>query len=450
MSESKSDIFSALKSNLTSQQYSSFLDNLFDAYGKKGDKVNLQFFEASNISYQSLVHTLDSESLVDVITDGGDVEHPSLLKKISDFDIRENQIVDIEFEMQGSNTIIDFDDEGTIRDGSGKNLHIDEINQEEHGLEGLTQYREPNKYAVEARVYTKNDIIAISNSRCKGSVQKQLFRAIRDWSGGEKRPSCFELRENELLLIQHLLNGENCGLDYGGFQDQHISSAKYRGTRKNTLTNSPVLTPASEQGEITQIRFYHTHDDGSGKPRPVQIRLHDDGHFSTSVVALPKLADEVNGCCQSVLDYREYLRTIDDIINDYIVAKDRDSLQFAEGAYRRRKRNAFNDLVEQLFDSNSFDDTEVTVYASVIATIAIWFLEIDLESGQYPNVPTAGQHPEREEEIKELLKDYSDYHLNSTRPNYEAIWNHLAEMIQENNKGSPIDILNTAIENYDL
>lgn len=238
----------------------------------------------------------------------------------------------------------------------------------------------------------------------------------------------FHLRETELLLIQNLLDGENSGLDYGGFLDKNLKTAKYRGDRHETLSRSEVVNPARERGKITQVRFYHRYNDGTNT-RPVQVQVYRDAHISTSKPTRPDFVDEVKDHIVTALDNREYLDSYDKLVDEFIDARSRDQLYDGEASYRSSKMQAFSSLVDQYIADDTYDESESQLYKAVIANIGIELAQLDLADSQYPGVSQANDRPERENDLKEFFEDYCDYELHLTLPDFDQLWAHLEHVI---------------------
>ena len=455
LNKRKSRFLNKLYSRLSEEEYNQFLDGMFEQYGEKGDRANLQLFRREGLTHQTLVNTLESRG-ADVETDGGqevqaaEDEEPysAHLSYVSNYNVPESGVVDIEFTHTDQTEAVELGN-GRFEDRSGHSVDANEIDVSDHDLEALSRFVQENDYTVEARVYTEEGIVAISNSKCSTGLQKAIFRAIRSWAGVSVGSGKLELRGTQLLLTQNLMGGVNSGLDYGKFKDKNVNTAKYRGGRNEILTQSEVLTPARERGEITQVRYYYGYDDGTGE-RQVQVRVYGDGHISTSKPVQPEFLNRIKDRIQVGIGHRSNLKTVDEIIQEYISDKSRDELQFAEESYRRRCRTAFKHLVNEYIDQNAFDDTERLVYNAVIANISVWLLKTDLGSGAYPGASTATRRPKKEQDFKTFLEDYSDYALQSTRPDFDEFWDHLERILLHNSSCSPIDLLNKAIADYDL
>lgn len=437
----KSDFLSKIKSNVETEEYQSFLSQMFEEHGEKGDRVKLQFYRTGELSFESLVGKLADEVEQETMTDGGDSRYSSL---ITDYETHDGQVVDIQFRLSDEPSDLELTEDGYVEDVDGDRVDISEL-----GLEDYEKVVKTNKYSVEVRAYTDAGLIAVSNSKASTTLQKALRQSLRKWGDADAGNEGFLLKETELLLMQNLMDGDNSGLDFGGFLDKNLKTAKYRGDRNETLSRSPVLSPAREQGTITQARFYHMYDDGTG-PRPVQVRVYHDGHISSSKPTKPDFVDTVTEHFLTVFKYRDYIQPLDELISEFIDDRFRDELYSGEDSYRSNKMQAFGSLVDQYINSNSFDESERPVFEATFANIGIELSQLDLTSDEYPEVEEASDRPEKETDLKEFFENYSDYVLKSTQPDFDNLWMHLEYVINRQSHDSPIDIIETAIEEYAL
>jgi hypothetical protein len=442
----KSDFLSKIRANVDSEEYRSFLKGMFEEFGEKGDRVNLQFYRVDGLSYQDLVDKLEAEQEPEpepeAMTDGGDSQYSSL---ISDFQTHEDAIVDIQFQLTDHPDDFELTDDGYVVDKDGERVDLSELGLD---LDDYQRFVQTNEYTIEVRAYTDADLIAISNSKGSNKLQKAIYQSVKRWGNASANNDGFHLRETELLLIQNLLDGENSGLDYGGFLDKNLKTAKYRGDRHETLSRSEVLTPARERGKITQVRFYHRYNDGTNT-RPVQVRVYRDAHISTSKPTRPDFVDDVKDHIVTALDNRDYLEPYDELVNEFIDARSRDQLYDGEAAYRSSKMQAFSSLVDQYIADDTYDESESQLYEAVITNIGIELAQLDLDDSQYPAVSQATDRPQRENDLKEFFEDYCDYELHSTLPDFDQLWDHLEHVINRRHQ-TPVDIIETVEQDYAL
>ncbi|WP_227380931.1 hypothetical protein [Haladaptatus halobius] len=442
----KSDFLSKIKSNVDSEEYRSFLKDMFEEFGEKGDRVNLQFYRVDGLSYQELVDKIETEQEPEpepeAAADGGDFQYSSL---ISDYQTHEGTIVDIQFRLTDHPDDFELTDDGYVIDNDGERVDLSELDLD---LNDYQRFVQTNEYTVEVRAYTDADLIAISNSKASSKLQKAIYQSVKRWGNASANNDGFCLQETELLLIQNLLDGENSGLDYSGFLDRNLKTAKYRGDRHETLSRSEVLTPARERGQITQVRFYHQYNDGINT-RPVQVRVYHDAHISTSKPTRPDFVNDVKDHIVTALDNHAYLKPYDKVVDEFIDARSRDKLYDGEDAYRSNKRQAFSSLVDQYIADDTYDESESQVYEAVIANIGIELAQLDLDGSQYPAVSEASDRPQRETDLKEFFEDYCDYGLQSTLPDFEQLWNHLEHIINRQHQ-TPVDIIKITEQDYAL
>lgn len=429
---SKGDLFGTLREKLSEERRNSFYENLFDAVGEKGSRANLQFYTASGLEYDSLIESLD-EVVRD--EDPQDVDIGAISERVFEYKSYDGEnYVDILFVLSETERVDTENAENIDReDVSGGNIKF------------------TDRTDVECRVYLDKGGLAITRTGTDPKTRNRIRTLIQDWADGTVGTS-LELGENELLCLQNRMQGENCGLDFGNFRDANIRSAKYRGDRTEALANSGVLTPAQDQGIITQVRFY-TRYKGSTKPRDVQVRAYRDGHISASKNTEPDFADEIFDHILTVLEHKENLRRVEDLIEDFTDELFKKSVLDGTDGYKSRMTQAMEDAVLAYFDvqSDSFQEVEIQAYRSVIANSAKFLLETEIDQGlnsaAFASVPNAGGSSELPSETKALLDDIAEYELKQPNYDYDRVRDHLHSVLNEGHN-SPISVLESVESKY--
>lgn len=435
----KETFLAEIESRLGADAYREFLEDIFEIHGEKGDRANLQFYRSEGLSFKELVSHLESNHAQEAVTDGGQPDYSS---HITDFDTYDGTIVDIEFQFSGDATGMEIEDEGYAKDGQGRTdiNNLDVSNYEELVTVG--------EYTIEVRAYIEQGVIAVSNSKGSNELRKDLQRTVSRWADASSTNIGFRLRGTELLLLQNLMEGDNSGLDYSGFLDRNLNTAKYRGDRNETLSRSRVLDPAQNQGHLTQARFYYSYDDGTG-PRPVQVRVYDDAHVSTSKPTEPDFIDTLVVHFSTLFEHREYLVPFDDLIDNLTDMLDRDIYDRGY-SYPRSKRQALGSVVDQYIGADSFEKSEGDVFEAVIANIGIKLSQLDLTQSKYPDVKTATDRPEKEGDLREFFEDYAGSDVDMTPPDFDELWRHLEHILSSEDHDSPISAVETAKQQYAL
>jgi len=436
----KETFLSKIESRLDSETYTEFLEYMFDEYGEKGDRVNLQFYRSEGLSYDELVSYLESDQPQEVAADGGHTDYSSYVTNYRTYD---GSIVDIQFRFRDNPDRTTIEDEGYAEDKEGDHTDLDNLEISEYA-----QLVTTGEKTVEAPAYTERGLVAVSNSDISNELRKNVQKAVSQWADASSTNIGFHLQGTELLLIQNLMEGDNSGLDYSGFLDRNLNTAKYRGDRDETLSRSPVLNPAQNQGNLTQARFYYSYDDGTG-PRPVQTRIYDDAHISTSKPTKPDFIDVLVGHFYTLFEHRNYLVPFDNLVDEFADVLD-ESIYDREYSYHRSKKQALGSVVEQYIDSDAFDRSEGDVFEAAIANIGIKLSQLDFSKDEYPDVPSVSTRPEKENDLKEFFEDYAGSDVDMTPPDFDELWKHLEHILSSQAHNSPISPIETAKKQYAL
>lgn len=194
-----------LRNKLGTAGYRNFIKDVFRHCGEKGDKFNLQLYFGAELEYDELLENAEEHER--------DKEPDELLEEplsesLVRYEERGSGVIDLRFVLAETTRFdlssIDDQDEDIVVDLSSS--------------------------FVEVRVYTEEEIVAISNRLLDDEEKSSVRTVVESWSGGSINPE-MNLMENELLALQNSLDGDNCGIDYGDFREDNITTAKYRGER---------------------------------------------------------------------------------------------------------------------------------------------------------------------------------------------------------------------------
>lgn len=477
LEKEKSEIFYQLNSHTESERYERFLRELWNERGQEGDKANLQFYQIESDLGEELINHIEegngsetTDRLLDSIsyfrrkdldrenlsihsesdqefTDGGTDDDPK------DF------AVDIQFQLIDIEESFDSENIELIGTGETNIVAFDELRQlleqegilEEIGIDRINALRQTNELEVEARYYNKSGILFVSNRDIWDKLQTDIRDRINEWGGSMASTGNPQLRETDLLYIQNVMEGDNSGLDYDNFHmDNRLNTAKYRGPRRESMTRSPVLTPAKEQGEITQVRFYYAYDNWE-----VQVRLHSDGHITTTMPTKPDFASMLERNLEKINLNDDFLTPIDERISAFARAKQRAETRFNERSYRSTRKAAFGSLVEKYIRDDLYEESEEEVYAAIICSICLRFGQLDLDASRYPNPNEIDDddYPEDYRELASFIEDYFSYELVAAPPDFEQILEHLNHVFTVSfvqNQRDPTKLIDAVQGTYDL
>lgn len=443
----KNDFFNEAKVVLSSSTYRSFVSNLFDKYGEKGDKFNMQLFVADvPLSREILSLRADQyagdridrdfDSLVEPIVLTNQVENSDSI----DFQFRTTaHLEDINPDDKIPIQIIDTESGETV-DRYGSDYHI----------------KAPARYRVEARIYAKAGLLAVSNySKIKDGLKTDIAKTVTEMarSGsptGIGNTGRLEMNETELLLLLQEMEGDISGLGYT-LEIAGVDTADFTGQRDEDMVDTEVIRAADEAGHIRKIKFYVDHPAADpGDERDVMLRIFDDGHLTTSKPVPSDLLDAIVFQINIIRGYDGFLTPLIELIHSYVGAKFRGKSSMMRNSHISKTNLAFNNLIEEYFEKHQTPTEELRLYKSMIANIGIKLCDVGI-----PNTADVDEASEVDEfydlegKIEEFFQDYSQRSLGKTSIDYDELSNHLDHLLRQDWK-SPIEIIEYAIDLYDI
>jgi len=163
-----------LRVDLGDEQYGEYIRELFEEYGEKGDSFNLQFYQIDGVNYGDLKQNANEAHGALEETEENQFSLPTSLKDVRAKDSEE--VLDLRFEVVGHPENMDVEDATKIRDKSGDYIDVEDL-----GVEGMEAIVTENKLRVEVRVYAGDEIVTMSNSEMKSSVEDDVLAAIKRW-----------------------------------------------------------------------------------------------------------------------------------------------------------------------------------------------------------------------------------------------------------------------------
>jgi len=173
--EPADELYDTLENKLTTGGYESFIRSLFEHCGEKGDKFNLQFYLGVGLDYETVLENAQ-ENIRD--KDPEDLLGKGLSKSLIEYEERGSGVIDLRF-VKAKTTAYDLSE-------------IEDV--DEDIVSGSTPT------GVEVRVYTEDNIVAISNRGMDDEDKNRVRQVIQSWSGGQVR-SGTDLMANELLTL---------------------------------------------------------------------------------------------------------------------------------------------------------------------------------------------------------------------------------------------------------
>lgn len=175
--QSKDSFLAQIKTNIEENRYEKFIDEMFDKYGEKGDRINVQFYQVSNCDMEKLSSTLPEK--INEFSES-DLSILSYLVELNDYYInREKGQVTMEFLIRDHKEVIDVEGSDIIRDPeTGERIKLSETD-----LNDVEYIYKDKSYPIEARVSTETELVSMTRSKGKESTRKQILSLIKRWGG---------------------------------------------------------------------------------------------------------------------------------------------------------------------------------------------------------------------------------------------------------------------------
>lgn len=171
----KGDFFNRVKDDISREEYESFVDELFEAHGKKGDKFNIQLFTLSgDATFSNLVEGMEGYQGYRLDNTFSDIGDPVALDVVNPDE--EGGIVDLNFKVTERLKEIEADEDVPIqvRETGDEDSEVREFGE---GYEVIA----PAGYRVEVRVYTEEGIAAVSNyNQIRDGLQTEIIDVINE------------------------------------------------------------------------------------------------------------------------------------------------------------------------------------------------------------------------------------------------------------------------------
>lgn len=441
----KNDFFEEAEDHLSETAFQEFVSDLFDQYGVKGDKFNMQLYllkeSISKDNLLDLAEQYENERL--------DRDFDSLNDPIVLTEYRENEdSVDIQFRTTARLENIEADDNIPIQ--------IIEIETGETIQNYGSEYRvkAPARYRVEVRAYPDKELLAVSNyARIGEGLQTSIADTVtelgRTFGSGIGVTTRLKLNQTQLLLLLQEMEGDISGLGYT-IEIAGVDTADYTGQRDEDMVGTELIQVADEAGQIRKIKFYVDHPaEDESEERDVMLRIFDDGHLTTSKPVPTNLLDVIIRRIDTIRDYNEYLTPLNELLRSYVREKFRGKSTMMRQTHISNTHEAFNDLIEEYFESDETPTEELRLYKSMIANIGVKLCKEGFSEPSAAEGATDG-FLAKEGKIQEFFNDYNRRVLEDpTDVDFDGLSSQLDHLLRQN-WDSPTDIIEYAIETYDL
>ncbi|KAA9410724.1 hypothetical protein EGO51_13235 [Haloarcula hispanica] len=262
----------------------------------------------------------------------------------------------------------------------------------------------------------------------------------------------FNLKETELLMLQHLLGGDNFGAGYDSFRNKDINAAQFKSDEEGELYRTTMVERAQEGGELSELHFrLEVGSEGNNEDRKIKVVAHREGYFRSRQNGPPELVDRFVGNLAIVNEYREKLTPLNELMEDYIHKKSL-SLGGSREQIKMQTVRAFRQLVDEHFTSIDYTSEERSVYVAITANVGLSLATLDLTDDRYPSISGFdGNTIDYNGKISEFFKDYLVLSEGVAKPDFDLVAGHLHNILTNSQDfDSLIEVLEYIEETYDI
>jgi hypothetical protein len=273
--------------------------------------------------------------------------------------------------------------------------------------------------------------------------------------GGEKMVAGeIELKETELLLMQHLLGGENFGAGYDDFRNKGLSAAQFQAEHRGNMYTTDVVGRAAEGGRLNELNFSIELplDEEDESAREIDITAYRDGYFRSDNNTPTKLVDRFFGNLAIILQYRNKLTPLNQLLDNYIEEKSF-GLDAGRDTERMKKSRAFENLIKDKFSAFEVNESEIAVYQSIIANVGIELCKLNLADDEYPNITgfDGDSIDYNGGDISEFFNVYATFVEDGYRPDFDLVAGHLYHIMTNSDEYNSLNgMLNYIEDTYDI
>lgn len=262
-----------------------------------------------------------------------------------------------------------------------------------------------------------------------------------------------ELKETELLLLQHLLDGDNFGAGYDDFRNKNINAAQFKANLRGDLYRTTVVEQAQEGGRLSELHFSievpSTTDDDPD--REINVVANRDGFFRSRQKGPHTLLDQFIGNLAIVKEYRNKLVPLDELLEEYIEQK---TLTIGQSRKNRLMNinRAFKRLIDDHLNGLDYESEEIEIYRAIIANTGIALSGIPLRDDQYPDIGEFdGNNLDYRGNISEFFEVYAVHVNGNARPDFDLLAGHLYNILnKEDEYSTPTELLEYIESTYDI
>ena len=262
-----------------------------------------------------------------------------------------------------------------------------------------------------------------------------------------------ELEETELLLLQHLLGGDNFGAGYDDFRNKNINAAQFKANHRGDLYRTTVVERAQEGGRLSELRFRievpSIRDDDPD--REINVVANREGFFRSRQKGPHTLLDQFIGNLAIVKEYRDKLTPLDNLLEEYIEQKTLSIGQSRKNQLMTINR-AFKKLIDDHLNGLEYESEEIEIYKAIVANTGIALSNLSLRDEQYPDIGDFdGETLDYRGCISEFFEVYAVHVNGMARPDFDLLAGHLYYILnREDEYNTPTELLEYIESTYDI
>lgn len=239
------------------------------------------------------------------------------------------------------------------------------------------------------------------------------------------------LQETELLVLQHLLDGENFGMGYDDFEDKNIDYAAFQAPDRGRLYRTEVVNRAREGGRLSELEFrIEVETNDSSPDRQINAVVNREGTFRSRQNGPDELADRFMANLEIVMEYRDKLTTLGVLLDDYVSSKSLMVSATQDQMFDKTSR-AFGDLVEDKFTAINHEGRDREVYKSIVANVGIELSKLPLRNDRYPDIDNYdGKNIDYDGQVSDFFEVYATRVEGTERPDFDLLAGHLHHVLR--------------------
>lgn len=261
-----------------------------------------------------------------------------------------------------------------------------------------------------------------------------------------------KLQETELLVLQHLLDGENFGMGYDDFKNKDIDYAAFQAPDRGRLYRTEVVNRAREGGRLSELEFRIEVETSDSSPdRQINAVVDREGIFRSRQNGPAELANRFIANLEIVKKYRDKLTPLNTLLDDYVSSKSLMVGPTQDQIFNQTSRS-FGDLVENRFTAIDHEDREREVYKSIVANIGIELSKLPLRNNRYPDIEDYdGSNMDYNGQISDFFEVYATRVEGADRPDFDLLAGHLHHVLRSSDEYNSLpEMLDFVERTYDI